>query len=972
MQNARNLPPNPILKKWLIRNTARFCFWLLVLLAMAGIRASQAQTIQTNALYLLSPTACPTGGCTAGQRLNMRVTFDLINYVTAQSPNVQVCAYTPNNWSANDLSWVLVGGVTGATYQTGDTTCGAPPVGYTRLGGVQASLTTTDLFGDSLDFSLRIGNTATMNGSVLIRVYEYRSEGWTLTTQPFYAVSVTPTADTIYVANDASTCGLNLPCYINSGSDLPTGFGTGLKDAIDSHPIPTQPATIIILGNYQIKSNTVIVDKPHTIQGQAGSTLTYSGSLCNQPMIRITAGGILRDLTINDGSCVFLNRDLVVVESPVDVLLEKNTLTEGRDAVRILDHTGDVLLQFNHITANSGYAVWRSPGLATGTVTAVANNLYANRAGVQAECNTHGAAEHNFWGFGTSAIGAVSQCTVSEGKRLGAPALPRTNAAGVEAEKVTVTNLKTYSFSSKVAYQRSGTGNDFDLYLVNHGFGSPENVPFTGGTPGSLTPCSNYYDIFLAEGAIPAQTLDLFFRYDLTAGCTATIENSTYCGGTDITQYPLWWYDPATNVTDGWDTTGQNPGGSGAAGAVGQQTTCNLINKEIQVSIDASGRPGINNDLSFTPFVVGLPAQSSSVVLTQFRALAGNSQAAIQWTTASEINTSGFYVLRSLTESGGFTRVSDFVPRRGSGIGGGTYEVVDTGLTNETTYYYRLEIVSASQESSFSNVISVIPISATTTATASSTSTITTTATSTTSATVTITSTGFTHTPTVTATITPTGFTQTQTITATITPTGFTPTPTITASRTNTTTPTLIFTFVPTRTRTRTPVIIPTLAFRSPTPLPTRTRFPTRTPTLSTFAPTSDGITDGYPAPGTITIVATQPGGSPPPPAVEGTGYPVGDVSITPIGDNGYPAPTGEVLTTLTAALTQTSAAATLLPPGVGPGRPGDQPGQPVSPIQIVQRYWPFLVGLLLAEILIVAGAVYYLIRRGWLKFPLW
>jgi len=919
--NDPNLSFHPLnWRLWPGKYFVRLLFWLVVMLAFGGIRSSQAQTILSTSLDQLSPAACPPGGCAAGQRLNFRVTYNLTGYDPNQSPNLRVCAYTPVNWSVSPMDWSLTGIITGASYEPVTNQCGPAPTGYLLSGGVQTSLSTSGYFGDALDFSLRIGNSATSNGSILVYTYIRGSAGWPEypSHSDFVPLSVTPTQSTVFVANDAAACSINQPCYINSGSDLLTGLGTGLKDAIDSPPNPAQPATIVVLGNYLVKSNTVRVDKPHIIQGQGDASITYSGQLCNQPVLEFTAGGTLRGLSINDGSCTVLNRDLVVVNSPEDVLIEYNDLTGGQDAIRVLDQTGDALIRFNHISGNSGFAIWRSTGIPSGVVTAVGNNLFANREGAQVDCNNRGSVEHNFWGFGASAAASAFQCTVSEAKRLGAPVLLRANAPGVEAEIVTVSNQKTYSLNRKVAFQRSTTGTDFDLVLINHGFGTPENVPFTGGTPGSLTPCSNYYDIFLAENTTPPENLDLFFRYDLTAGCTATIENAQYCGGTDMTRYPLWWYDPSANLTDGWDTTGQTPAGSGAGGATGQQTVCSLVNKEIQVSIDASGRPGIINDLNFTPFVVGLPAQPSSVVLTQFQAVAGNSQAAIQWTTSSEINTSGFYLLRSPMESGSFTRVSDFIPRRGSGIGGAAYEVVDNNLATDT-HFYRLEIVSDNLESAFSNVISVTLLSVTAT-------------------------------PTVT-----------PTMTVTQSPTGFTHTPTITATSTITQTRTITFTFVPTRTRT--PIIFPTAVIRSPTPMPTRTRFPTRTPTQLTLAPTLSGI-GGYPAPATITPAGTLPAEISPSPISEGTGHPVGEDLGTPTLESGYPAPTLEVLPSLTAALTLTATPEKPLPPG-------EEPGRPTGLFEITRRYWPYLVGLLAVVMILVTGGGFYLHRRGWLKFPL-
>lgn len=957
--------------------------FLIALLLLGITSASQAQTIQSTTLSQLAPSACPPSGCAAGQTLNFRASFDLGSYVAAPPANVQVCIYTPINWSAESLRLNLTGGVTEANYQTGITNCGMPPSGYNLLGGAQASLD-PGAFGDWLDFSFRIGSTATANGSVLFQALQRTSDTtWSTPSQAFLGVAVTATANTIYVANDAAACGSNSPCYINSADDLLGGTGTGLKDAIDSHPLPAQPATIIINGNYLIKSNAVLVDKAHTLQGVNNSAVTYLGTVCTQPMLRVTAGATLQNLNINDGSCVAPSRDLIQIESAQNVTIRSNDLTGGKDALNILDGNGNVSLLFNHITGNSGYAVWRAAGPGLGNIQAIANNLYANRSGFQIECNAKGRVDHNFWGFGVSLTSAISQCTYANGKQLGAPALAPATSPGVSAEQVTVGVTKAYTANGLVGFQRTATGSDFNLFIVNHGSGSPENVPFTGGMPGSLTPCSNYYDIFLANDVIiPPDGLDLFFRYDATSGCTVTIESAAYCGSGEPALFPLWWYDPANNVTDGWDTTGQNPAGSGAGGASGQLTVCNPALKEIQVSLDASGRPNNANDLFFTPFVVGLLPQPTSVIFSQFSGVPGDTQVAVQWTTTSEINTTGFYVLRSLTESGGFSRVSPFIPRRGSGISGASYEFVDIGLTNGTSYFYRLEIIGNSQESSFSGVIRVVPqqigstntptptLTLTTTLTSSPSVTATptptvtgtiTTSTATASATATSTTT---TTPTITVTPTVTGTIHTSTATVTTTAT-ISPTATITPTRT------ITFTLIPTRTRTRTPVIYPTVVYRSPTQLPTRTRFPTRTSTPFTGTPQlTTTFFDGYPAPqgtGSVTPVRTISISVTAPTFPPNSGYPVGEGSTTPQSTGGdYPAPDDTPKPTTLPGTTTT-----LTLTAVQTGIPPVSPPKDNSPLGLVRQYWVYLLALLVSELLLLAGTLYYLYRKNLLRFPL-
>ncbi len=874
----------------------------IMIASLSIVGASQAQTVQTATLTLTSPSACPAAGCAAGQRLNLRTTYQL----SASATDVQVCVYTPTHWGVVGLTIQPTGLFTGYPYQSTAVNC-PPATGYDLAGGATAALPAFQI-ADGLDFTFRIGPAATANGLIIVRILQQVGGTWAQTDETFLGLSVIPTAGTVYVANDAAACSINSPCYVNSGDDLPDGVGTGLKDAIDSHAA-SQPAIIYVLGNYLIKSNAVLLDKPHNLLGLTDARITYAGSVCTQPMLKITGGGSIINLTITDGGCTSPDRDLLLVDSPADIKFESNDLTGGDDAVRIQDNNGNVTFQFNHITGNSGYAIVREAGsgTGTGTISAAANNLYNNRSGAQVNCAGKGKVDHNFWGFGISLPTAAEQCTVTAGKQLGAPGLARSGTAGIDAQRVTAGITMSYNQSSKVGFQRSPDGADFDLYIVNHGFGSPENVPFTGGLPGSLIPCSSYWDVFLAEGAIPSQALTLAFRYDLTSGCTVTVESSQYCGSSDQALYPLWWYDPGGVATAGWDTTGQT----------GQITACNVPNKEIQVIIDGDGRPALLNDLNFTPFVVGLPPVSSSVVLTRFVGISEDASARIEWTTSSESNLRGFYILRSLTSDGGFVRVSNEILSTGTPLIGASYAYTDTGLTNGTTYYYRLEIVSASGESSFSGVISVVAGLPTSTPTATQT-----------------------HTPT----ITPTGPTPT------VTATGPTPTPTFT--RTITLTRTITATRAPTMTRT--PIRYSTyFYYRSPTPIPTRTPFPTRTVTP---LPTSSLLAETATEAATAGSTVIGPGG----------GYPAGTSTVAESG-TGYPG--AVTAATPTAESTKTLA---VNPTGTGTPTSGPTGGKGIARlVSIGRNYWPYILGLLGLEIITLAIAGFILYRKGLLTFPL-
>ncbi|MEN6408625.1 MAG: hypothetical protein ABFD44_02800, partial [Anaerolineaceae bacterium] len=429
---------------------------------------------------------------------------------------------------------------------------------------------------------------------------------WTRTHQMIRPLIIAPVAASVYVAANSDSCAGMSPCYINSGDDLADGFGTGLKDAIDAQSSST---TITILGNYTIKSSTVLIDKPHVLQGLGDASITYSGLTCTQPMLLIKASATIRNLNINDGSCTTTSRDLVVIDSSSPVTLQSNDLMNGNNAVRVVENNGNVTLYFNNIQSNNGYALFwvtanpplSSPG--TGVIDAWANNIYGNQSGAQVNCSSHGKAQHNYWGGGATVASAVTGCEASDAKRLGAPIVAKSSGPGVDASFVTVTTAKQSAFSNQISYQRSavsgetGNTNDFNLVIVNHGSGGNQNIPFTGSNLEGVSACGNFWDVFLPSGTNPQVKLNLFFKYNLSSGCVSKINSALYCGQTAHPEnYPLWWLNPSA-TTLVWQTTGYT----------GQTTTCRTADSEIQIELDGSGRPNLSQDLQFVPFVVGMP-----------------------------------------------------------------------------------------------------------------------------------------------------------------------------------------------------------------------------------------------------------------------------------------------------------------------------------------------------------------------------
>ncbi len=574
------------------------------------------------------PLTCPASGCALGQRLNFMLDFALGSYdptpTDPPSSNVKVCLYAPTNWV--DLPSLKVdekGADTQVTYQfSGACSEDAnPPDGYQLISAPETILP-AGAFGDLLGLVFRLSKTNSANGKVVARIFERTASGWARTDQTtsdtinVAAASPQPSSYA-YAAALPSECdaGSFTPCYVNSRDDLADGVGTGLKDAIDALP---DNSTIFILNNYPIKSNQVQINKPLNLDGMSGSGITYTGTVCDHSMLALTQGGTIHNLSINDGTgCTNPNRTLIELNSPTSVLIELNHLSGGDRAVLIRDNNGDITIRYNQIDGNSGQAIYWDSGENTAPLDVVANNITGNGTaseGRQIECGAgktapidNRAANHNYWGSTSAPSDNDTHCKISAGKQLGAPILARTNLPGVQAERVTVNDTKAYAFDNQIGFQRSGGTEDFDVYLINHGYATETGLPFTRLAGANPNPCSNYWDVFLASQPSSGSTLNLFLKYDKSAACLAAINSAQFCDQTTTaSKYPLWWYDPANEVTNLWNTTGQNPNGAHASGATGQTTSCHISDNEIQVAIDTSGRPNLSEDLNFTPFMAGI------------------------------------------------------------------------------------------------------------------------------------------------------------------------------------------------------------------------------------------------------------------------------------------------------------------------------------------------------------------------------
>ena len=88
-----------------------------------------------------------------------------------------------------------------------------------------------------------------------------------------------------------------------------------------------------------------------------------------------------------------------------------------------------------------------------------------------------------------------------------------------------------------------------------------------------------------------------------------------------------------------------------------------------------------------------VPAEvPTAVVLLYFEGYGEDQAVRLEWATASEFNTAGFFLERADGQGGPFIRLEEigFVPAKGDPLGGATYEEHDYNVVNGQTYWYIL------------------------------------------------------------------------------------------------------------------------------------------------------------------------------------------------------------------------------------------------------------------------------------------
>lgn len=125
------------------------------------------------------------------------------------------------------------------------------------------------------------------------------------------------------------------------------------------------------------------------------------------------------------------------------------------------------------------------------------------------------------------------------------------------------------------------------------------------------------------------------------------------------------------------------------APAVAQTGSVDTDNGALRIGAESASEQQFKGDIDF-PQALNEFDTSLPITLTSFTATAGDERVTLRWTTESEIDNSGFEIWRSLQRDTGYVKLPVFITGAGNAASRHDYEYTDRGLTNGTTYYYKL------------------------------------------------------------------------------------------------------------------------------------------------------------------------------------------------------------------------------------------------------------------------------------------
>jgi hypothetical protein len=103
--------------------------------------------------------------------------------------------------------------------------------------------------------------------------------------------------------------------------------------------------------------------------------------------------------------------------------------------------------------------------------------------------------------------------------------------------------------------------------------------------------------------------------------------------------------------------------------------------------------------------------QTTLIKLISFKATPGNKCVKLEWETESEIDNVGFNIYSAESEFGAYKKLNaELIEAKGSVTSGAVYDMIDGGLQNRKTFFYKLEDIDVHGESTVYEPVSATPL----------------------------------------------------------------------------------------------------------------------------------------------------------------------------------------------------------------------------------------------------------------------
>ena len=267
-------------------------------------------------------------------------------------------------------------------------------------------------------------------------------------------------------------------------------------------------------------------------------------------------------------------------------------------------------------------------------------------------------------------------------------------AASATLQDADYTNGEQYIYSTLLS---EGTHNYF--FDTSDGLESA-SVPSTGNLSGPIV-TSTYTPVGTNVVVMPDPAFTITFTEVTVSGDTYVTHNSAgsalpsgYMHGNPAAYFDIWTtatYNGKVRICYTYDdATYFGVGYGGEKGLRWLHIETGAF-RDRTVTLDVNNNFVCGEVYTFSEFSAAVE-EATLVTLTSFKATDMDGKILLTWSTASEVDSMGFNILRGLSPNGPFERINEWVVRsKGTPTRGMTYTYEDTDIKKGITYYYRLE-----------------------------------------------------------------------------------------------------------------------------------------------------------------------------------------------------------------------------------------------------------------------------------------